>query len=476
MRLLTALLLLSSLLFSEEVLRNLSVDEALKIVKKDNLEIKAAGFEEQMQKFSVKEVEGKNYGKLDFSVLGLYTNNPLTSFGMKLSAREATFRDLGFSDFLSGVGNAMQMSEGDFGKFSQIMGNPQVQASFLDKKPTDLNEPDDGDYYQTKLTYQIPLYTGGMLTEYKNVMQKMYELSKVDKRKLLLQKEFEVRKSFSDLSLLLFFHDHLMIIDKNMAQLEKTVETMIKEGYAKKIDLLEVNAKRANVKRMINQTKANEDLVKHFLTFLLNKRVESIKRIKLEAVMPTISSNDIVKKNLDIKKAEMGLAITEHMIKLKNAPYMPMVGAFGEYSFTDDGYDLGEIGDHDSYTLGMQVSWNIFNGGSDKSALEKAKVHNLKLKTQVKLAKKGIALKVDKIKTEIDNFDYKIQSLKEELKLSKAIYDNYLGRYKEKLVSINDVIIKQSLHIENLLKLQQAINARNAKIYEYMILADEELQ
>ena len=70
----------------------------------------------------------------------------------------------------------------------------------------------------------------------------------------------------------------------------------------------------------------------------------------------------------------------------------------------------------------------------------------------------------------LDNFH--IESLKEEIKLSKKIYENYLGRYKEKLVSINDVIIKQSQDIERVLKLLKVQNSRNQKIFELEKIAN----
>ena len=46
------------------------------------------------------------------------------------------------------------------------------------------------------------------------------------------------------------------------------------------------------------------------------------------------------------------------------------------------------------------------------------------------------------------------------------MYENYSARYKEGIVSISDVLIKQSKELEMLLKLLSVKNKRNTKIFE----------
>ena len=103
-------------------------------------------------------------------------------------------------------------------------------------------------------------------------------------------------------------------------------------------------------------------------------------------------------------------------------------------------------------------------------------MQNLKAQSQLNLAKSGIALQVAKIKTEIKSFDFDIDSLEKELELARGIYKNYLGRYQEKLVSINDVLIKQSMEIEQVLKLKETQNKRSSKILELEQIANGEAQ
>jgi len=48
--------------------KHLSLDHAIKMLKKDNLELKISRFNEQMKQYEAKAAEGFHYGKLDLTV------------------------------------------------------------------------------------------------------------------------------------------------------------------------------------------------------------------------------------------------------------------------------------------------------------------------------------------------------------------------------------------------------------------------
>ena len=437
---------------SSDGYRDLSLEDALSLIKEKNLEINVAKFEERIKEYEIKVAMGYHLGKLDLTQSAIRSNDAGNVFGFKLKNREATFNDFGFDEFL-----AWQMGGG--------------KGNVLGIEPKNLNFPQTRNYYETKLSYMVPLYTGGKLTKYTEITKSLKKLATLDRKKITSAKIYELKKSFYDVSLLNSFHKNLTIIIKNIEKLEATVEAMIEEGYAKKVDLYEVQAKKSNIVRMINQVESNRELLYQFLGFLLNYKVISIKDGYENPPLPTCSIDDMVKSNLDIKKAKTGLKITNNMVAVEKSAYKPQVGFFAEYGSSDDKF-LNDFRKKEFYTVGLQVKMNLFNGLIDKNRIEKARTENLKLQQQVILAQNGIKLKISKIMTEIKNFNFHIDSLRQEIKLSKTIYNNYLGRYREKLVSINDVIIKQSQDIERVLKLKEVQNKRNQKIFELEKIAN----
>ena len=88
------------------------------------------------------------------------------------------------------------------------------------------------------------------------------------------------------------------------------------------------------------------------------------------------------------------------------------------------------------------------------------------MQNEVSLAKSGIALKVKKLETEILSKNADVKSYQKQLQFARKVYENYHSRYKEGIVSISDVLIKQSRELEVLLMLLTTKNERNTKIFE----------
>jgi outer membrane protein TolC len=264
--------------------------------------------------------------------------------------------------------------------------------------------------------------------------------------------------------------NHLNLILNNMEKLENTTQNMVAEGYAKKVDILEVHSKQANVRRIITELEANKELLYHYLSFLLNQNVTEVQTPKDNLNVPVLSIDEILNQSIDIQKAQTALHIYNSKVTVEESRYLPTVGAIAEIQTADDHF-LNDAEDHKSYTVGVRLTWNIFGGGGDSAAIEKAQIEKLKSQTQVELAKKGIALHIKEIQTNIKLAQSQIDNLKIELSLAQEIYKNYEGRYKEQLISMNDVIIKQSIWLENILQLLKANNKRNQQIFALEKLA-----
>ncbi|SFZ97868.1 Type I secretion system, outer membrane component LapE [hydrothermal vent metagenome] len=432
---------------------NLRLSTAIEILKKDNLELKISRFNEQMAKYEAEATEAMNYGKLDLTVTGMRSNDAGNVFGFKLQSREATFGDFGAEEFMNNFGACANS------------GNMQACQDMYNKPPSELNYPKARNHYQTKISYMLPLYTGGKLTEYKNITESLHIMSQYDSKKLLNAKIYQVKKAFYDISLVDNYIYNLSKIMKNINKLVNVIQNMKTEGYAKDIDLLEVQARKAETLSMYNQAKLNRDLAYQFLSFLLNQKVTSIQKVKEMARMPRVDLQNLLSNNIDIQKALLGLEISKMAVEVQEGSFRPEIGAFGEYGSANNNM-LHDFFDKDSYTVGIQAKWNLFSGGADKARLEKAKVNRLMVEEQVRLAKTGIALKVKKLRTEILSADADIRSYQQQLNFFKKVYENYRERYAEGMVSISDVLVKQSKQLEIMLKLLTAKNKRNTKIFE----------
>jgi len=435
--------------------KSLTLNEALEILKAENLEIQAAYLDVKVAQADETTASGSSWGKLEFIQDFANSNDAGNVFGFKLTSREATFGDFGAQEFMNATG-----ANG---------GVPP--ASAYTTPPDRLNYPDSRNFFQSKLKYEVPLFTGFQISSYSEVMRAMTKMKQLEKSQVINEKSYELRKSFYDMALLKESAKNLNTILENIKTLENMTKNMINVGYAKKVDLLEVQAKKGNVERLIAQMASNQKLLYHYISFLLNQKVERIITSTVHVPMPSFNNETILKENLDIQRATTGLRVRESMLNVSKASYYPMVGAFAEVATADDSF-LSNASDHAAYTIGARLTWTLFNGGVDGAKIEKSKIEHLKTRTMVELAKKGIALQVDKIITEIATLDEDILSLEKELNLANEIYTNYENRYREKLSSMSDVIIKQSEQIQKILQLQQTQNRRNERIFALEKLAN----
>lgn len=447
MKILMIILCSIMLLNADDVkpINNLTLQNAVMMVKKNNLQIKMARFDQEIASSNTKKASAQNFGTLNFIQQAARSDNALTVFGFKLTSRKATFNDFGFS------------------QFGQISNSTP---------PNSLNYPGDYNFFQSSIRYEVPLFTGFKLTSYKHIEQAIEKMKNLDRIQLTHEKVFQVRKTYYAISLLTHTISQMKIILKNMQHLEDTAKEMVKKGYATNIDVLEVQAKVANVLRLINQMQANKTLMYEYLGFLLNKKIASIVLPPQDVAMINLSNKEILQNNIEIKKARNGVAIGQNLVTMSKASYYPTIGAFAQVSTADNTF-LGDADKHKAYTIGAKLTWNIFSGGADSAMIQKAEIQQLKASTGLDLAKQAMMLKVEKIKTQIKSDDYEIASLKQSVKLATAIYKNYEGRYREKLVSINDVIIKQTKKIQVILKLQKIRNKRNNSIFKLEQIANE---
>ena len=200
-------------------LNNLELNQAISILKKNNLELRISHFNEQMKAYEVAAAKGNHYGKLDVSLSGMRSNDAGNVFGFKLQSREATFGDFGAQEFFD---------------------NYNSGADPFTPPPEALNYPEARNHYQTKVSYMLPLYTGGKLTEYGRITDALQRMSQWDTEKLMNEKVFQTKKAFYDITLVDNYILNLSKIIQNISHLESIVKSMVEEGYAQEIDLLEV--------------------------------------------------------------------------------------------------------------------------------------------------------------------------------------------------------------------------------------------
>ena len=150
--------------------QTLTLEQAIQKVKENNQEISIAKLDEEIKALEHQAALGESFGRLDFEQYALRSNDALNVFGYKLQSREASFADFGFSA----------------SKFQNFDASEQ---------PNDLNYPRARNLFQTRVTYSLPIYTGGKLEQFRKITEALKQLSTLSREELMLQKIYEDKKN-----------------------------------------------------------------------------------------------------------------------------------------------------------------------------------------------------------------------------------------------------------------------------------------
>ena len=437
------LLLCASLsLFAKTVNFNTVLKETLN----SNLELKAKRLNIKKAEADFKKAKGFDWGKLIFNEQVSRTNNPLYVFGMKLESHEATFRDFGFSDFLGGVGQALQMAGGDFGKFTQMMSNPAMQNQLLNTAPHDLNYPKPRTNFKTSIVYEVPIFTGFKIKYAKEMAALQIQAQKFkyshDKKALAI----EVLKAYNGAVAAKEFVKALEIAKKTTTSFVKMIRDFYNQGMATKIDLLQAKKRDNEVDAMLIEAQNKYKLALSYLQFLSDDpTITGVGDFEV-IYPPNAPLSKLIKLALqnrsDLKWMKKNVETMQKKVKFDESVKYPMIGAHLEYGWSDNQFDNINA-QKDYYLVAAGLKWNVFDKSADAD-IEKSKIEALQTDYYYQYMKKGIALDV---KQKYLDFKTKAALVKEKevnKELAEEILKKYTYMYKQGMINITILLMKEA--------------------------------
>ena len=299
------------------------------------------------------------------------------------------------------------------------------------------------------MEWRLPLYSGGKISYGINAAKILNSLSVLDSKALVAVQAKELKGGFYTLALFESQENELLKLDQYLIKLEDIAAGMHLEGYGLKSDILEVKARRAQMKRHQEDIEANRKFVLHFISFLLDTKVESV-----QTNLPSLEVNQISpKETFAAQKAALGVELGALHVKSQRADFLPTLGLLAKWGVAGEKFGSSS---NDSYTIGLEFRWNLYKGGGGEEALQKARIEHLKSTHQAHLATQKASLDIAQLQTKTEQYQSQIESLLTQRELLDALVMQYEERYKENLAPISDLLIKQASLLENTLALNEA--------------------
>ena len=410
---------LSLILASFSYAQSVNFDKILDLTIKNSKDLKLQELNIDSSKLDIKTVDAISYGKLTLSEEISRTNHSGYVFNSKLSSREASFRDFGFAQV------------GDMTNF--------------DIQPKDLNYPEARNNFNTKLTYDIPLFTGFKLSNQKDILKLQEEANNIkynlDKKEL----EFEVLKAYNSAVVAKDFVKALEKAKESIIFMKDAAIAFHKEGLVTKIDVNEAKVYESNINSQLLEAKNNFQLALSYLGFLSSDDsitdVENLENIYFKFPNEKELYEQALKSRDEIKMQDIHVNASKKNIEISKASYYPSVYSRLEYGYNDDKLTIDD--DKDYYMAMVGVSLTLFdntrNIEKQKSKIEyaKATINQEKLKDAIKLELKKAVL----------NLETKEKILLEKVEAKNLAFDileQAKLQYKNQLISMTTLLQQEA--------------------------------
>ena len=405
--------LISTLCYSQSINFNEVLQQALENSK--DLKKQALNIDSIKQDYNI--VDGINYGKLSISSEVSRTNHAGYVFNSKLSSREATFRDFGFS----------QMNEG------------------MDIIPKDLNYPNDRTNINSYVSYDIPLFMGFKIENQKDILklqEKANELLyNLDKRNL----EFEILKAYNGAVVAKDFVKALEKAKQTVEFIYEGAKEFHKNGLVTKIDVNEAKVYQLNINSTLTEAKNNFNLALAYLKYLTSNEnitdVENLENIYFDLKNFDELYNNALETRDEVKMQSITIEANKKNIDVQKGSYYPTVFSHLEYGVNDDRFTASK--DKDYYIALVGISLTLFD--SSRSAyLEKSKIEHLKSTLDYEKLKDGIKLELEKA---ILDYKAKQEILKEKIEAKNLAFEvlNQANlQYKNRLISMTTLLSQEA--------------------------------
>ncbi|XPV69947.1 MAG: TolC family protein [Halarcobacter sp.] len=413
------ILLLVLLIFINLYSKTFNFDEVLEETLKNNKKIKLQKLNLKSVNSDIEKVKSFSYGELNFVNELSRTNHAGYVFNSKLSSREASFKDFGFSQF----------------------GQP------INTQPSDLNYPKDRNNFNSKITYDIPLFTGFQLSNQEEILKlkhkaELFQLN-LDKKSL----EFEVLKAYNGAIVAKEFIKAVKKAKKTIKQVVISADEFYKEGYVTKIDVKQAKVHQLNIQSKLTEAENRFSLALAYLKFLTsNDNIDDVKDLKIvkfqdkdlkKLYTQALNTRDDLKMVEEYKKG------MKKNIDLNKSSYYPKVYSHLEYGVNDGVVDFNEDKDYYMALLGVKIT--LFDA-SRKYDVQKSKIEFNK--TVLKQNQLEDAIKLQ-LQQSILNFQTKQKIYKEKieaLQLSNEVLDQSKQMYKNRLISMIDLLKQETLY------------------------------
>ncbi len=341
-----------------------------------------------------------------------------------------------------------------------------------DFNPEILNDPKSITDFGPKIEIQQPIVNLDMVYQKKAGSVKT-EVLKIKQQRTEEYLRFELSKGYYMLQLAYKVLNTLEDAKSTTLANKKVIDNYYANGLVQKSDVLYMEVRVSEIDSQIQFAKSNIQNASDYLFLLLNEDSDG----KIFKPTEELSYGEIISENnfelnpnrKDLQAYQKSLEAYEWMIKSSKSKFLPRLNAFGSFELHDNKFT--EF-DGKGYLIGLQLSWNFFDGLKSKSEQIAYKADYNRAKAEIDQYTQQSSLELKKAYRQIQDADKKVELTESAWNQSKEAYRIRKNRYDQGLEKSADLLTAETLMAQKELEYQQSIFEYNTAVAYFKFLKD----
>ncbi|WP_353142372.1 TolC family outer membrane protein [Acinetobacter pragensis] len=238
--------------------------------------------------------------------------------------------------------------------------------------------------------------------------------------------------------------------EQALAEQLKMMNAKLNEGLIAKSDVSEANAQYQNARANRIATHVQLVLAQEQLQQLIGLYRDNLAVLRddfqFQKPMPNNMQdweNLAMNQNLGILQAKTQRRYAEDEKRVEKAALYPQIDAVGTYGYSKQNPEsiMSQDGQFDQ--VGIEMNWNVYNGGRTQKSIQQAAVNVKKSEALVDAAVRKAATDVKKSYLQVETDQAKLQARKAAMDSSAIVSKASQAQYKEGLKTMVDVLLAQ---------------------------------
>lgn len=380
--------------------RFLSLQEAVSMALKGNNQIAVSELDEQIASSDYRKMDALFLPKVSASYTAMQTNNPLNVFGAKLQQQSVTAADF----------------------------NPVL-----------LNDPSAQNDFGARIDMQMPLLNVDQLYARK-ALAAQKDAAKYGAVRTKEYITFEMKKAYLQLQLAYQQKELLEEALQTAKTIYNSTERFYDQGLIRKSDLLNAKVHVSSVETELEKAKSNISNASDYVSLLMasssgvNYAVEHL-------TLTSFDEKPLSTDRVDFLAMEKAVAASDMMVKSASFSLLPRLNAFGSYQWNDS---KATSFNSESYLVGIQLSWSLFNGTQTKHTIRSHKLMSSRLKEQLSGQLSQAQLEWNKTKRDLENLSFELRQQADIVQQATEALRIIQNRYEQGLEKTSDLLVAQT--------------------------------